>query len=158
MLSQAHDGLRDSRVIPDRCSRKSSRVLASPCTDWTARSTSPLLLLLGEASRHNFAVPTILDGIAKSDNTRLPIRLEDDSLVPHEVKVGHLSPCRIRVRHTLRRHRVTPNAFTLAVPHDERWKCVVCSILRLPAEPKVHTDSRYLFCLLRLRVNFAMAQ
>ena len=39
-------------AIPDRGSKKSLRVLASPCTDWTARSTSPLLLLspLGESS------------------------------------------------------------------------------------------------------------
>ena len=54
-------------------------------------------LALGRIFWHNFAVPTILDGIAKSDNTRLLIRLEDDSLAPHEVKVGHQSPCWIRV-------------------------------------------------------------
>ena len=29
----SHSGLRDSNVIPDFCSRKSSRFLASPCTD-----------------------------------------------------------------------------------------------------------------------------
>ena len=27
------------------------------------------------------------------------------------------------MRHTLRRHRVTPDAFTLAIPHDEHWEC-----------------------------------
>ena len=43
--SQASSGPRDSRAVRDCYSKISLRVLASPCTDWTARSTSPLLLL-----------------------------------------------------------------------------------------------------------------
>ena len=35
---------------------------------------------------------------------------------------------------------------------------VVCSVFRLPEEPIVHGDSRYLFYLLHLRDNFAVTQ
>ena len=43
--SQASSGLLDSRAVRNCYPKKSLRVLASPCTDLTARSTSPLLLL-----------------------------------------------------------------------------------------------------------------
>ena len=41
------------------------------------------------------------------------------------------------MRHTLRRHWVTPDAFTLAISHDEHWKCVMCSVFWLPKEPVI---------------------
>ena len=50
--------------------------------DRTLDLTVTFALALGRGFRHNIAVPTILDGVAKSDNTRLLIPLEDDSLVP----------------------------------------------------------------------------
>ena len=58
----------------------------------------------------------------------------------------------------LRRYRVTPDAFTFAISHNEHWKCVVCSILGLPTEPIVHRNCRDLFCLLRFRINSAMTK
>ena len=76
--------------------------------------------------------------------------------VSQEVQNGHQSPCKIRMRHTLSRHRVTPDAFTLANSYDEHKECVMCWVFRLPKEPVIHRDSRYLFCLLLFRVNFAM--
>ena len=78
-----------------------------------------LALALGRCFRQSLAVSTILDSVTEGNNDGLLIRLEGDSLVPHEVQISHRSPCRIRVRHTLRRHWVTPDAFTLAISHDE---------------------------------------
>ena len=60
-----------------------------------------LALALGRCFRHNHAVPTILDSVAEGNNAGLLIRLEDDSLVSHEIQIGQQSPRRVRVRHTL---------------------------------------------------------
>ena len=65
------------------------------------------------------AVSTILDSVTEGNNAELLIWLEDDYPVPHEVQISHQSPCKIRVRHTARRHWVTPDASTHAISHGE---------------------------------------
>ena len=91
-----------------------------------------LALALGRCFRHNLGMPNVLDNVTEGNNAWLLIWLEDDSPVLHEVQIGHQSSCKIRVGHTLRRQRVTPDAFTLAILRDEHWKCVMWSVFRLP--------------------------
>ena len=55
----------------------------------------PVALPLGKDFWHNFAVPIILDGVAKSDDSRLLIGLEDDSLDPTKSRsaIGAFAGC-----------------------------------------------------------------
>ena len=89
-------------------------------------------------------MPTILDSVAEG-NTRLLIRLQNKSPLSHEVQIGNQGPRKVRVRHTLGRYWVTPDAFTPSVPHSENRKRVVRSVLWLSEEPIIHKDSRNLF-------------
>ena len=86
-----------------------------------------------------------------SDNTQLLIRLEHDSLVPHEVKVGHQSPCWTRVRHTPRRDKMRSRTMsTGSVSCDLSSRC--------PMKPFINRNCRDLFCLLCFRINSAMTK
>ena len=101
-------------------------------------------------------MPTILDSVAEG-NTRLLIRLQNKSPLSHEVQIGNQGPRKVRVRHTLGRHWVTPDAFAPSVPHDENRKRVV-RCFWLSEEPIVHRDRRNVFCLLCFRINSAVTK
>ena len=153
---------RDSKAIPDYCSKKSLKGLSKSMNrlDRTLRP-SPLLfaLALGRDFRHNFATPTILDGVAKSDNTRLLIRLEDNSLVLREVKVGHQSPCWVRVH---------PHPSTALDDSKCLYFCdlgtmrtgnVSCAPSSgCPKNPQSTEIVGICFCLLCFRINSAMTK
>ena len=127
--------------------------------------TRPLLQEVFESSRqsmHRLArstspAPTILDSVAVG-NTRLLIRLQNESPLSHEVQIGNQGPRKVLVRHTLGRHWVTPDAITPSVPHSEKRKRVVRCVCWLSEEPIVHRDRRNLSCLLGFRINSAVTK
>ena len=135
---------RDSRLLFQEVfgsSRKSVHRLNS-----TFELSVPLALALGRCFRHNLAVPTILDSVTEGNNAgELGMTLLYLMKSRSAIRALHPSTA-----------PVTPDAFTLAISHDEHWKCVMCSVFWLPTEPVIHRDSRCLFCLLRFRVNWAM--
>ena len=102
-------------------------------------------------------MPIILDSVTEG-NTRLLIRLQNRSPLSHEVQIGNQGPRKVRVRPTLRRYLVTPDAFNPAIPHDENRKRVVRCVFWLSEEPIVHRDRRILFCLLGFRINSAVTK
>ena len=83
---QSDSGLLFQEVL--ECPRKSMHRL-----DRTLDLSFAFALPLRRGFRHNFPVPTVLDGATKSNNAQLLIRLEDDTLVHHVIKIGHGYGC-----------------------------------------------------------------
>ena len=138
------NGLRDSRVIPDW---------------WTARSTSPLLLLspLGDASescranhswqRHRgqqCVAPDLTWGWLSCIpwNPNRSSELSQDMCASHPLTAPGDSRCL---------HSCSPGRW-------EHWECVMCFALRSPEKRIVHGGQSVSVLPRSFRVNFAMAQ